>query len=228
MKLLLFDIDGTLLLSGGAGLRGMNRAFEKLYNIPNILDGITLSGRTDNKIMEDAFYKAGLEFSSDELEKFKTVYFQVIEEEGHTNVNNKRTMPGVDDLLPRLAARNDVYLGLLTGNWEKSGRTKLGFFDLNKYFVFGAFSDDSSNRNELAPIAMNRFKQIFDIEPHLDEVYVIGDTPADMLEGRNAGCRGVVGVLSGPRPVTAWGKYWHTHVIESVKDLPELIKAEFM
>jgi len=59
------------------------------------------------------------------------------------------------------------------------------------------------------------------------EVIKIGDTPADMLEGRNAGCRGVVGVLSGPRPVTDWGKYWHTHVIPSVADLPELIEKEF-
>jgi phosphonatase-like hydrolase len=58
-------------------------------------------------------------------------------------------------------------------------------------------------------------------------VIKIGDTPADMLEGRNAGVRGVVGVLSGPRPVTAWGQYWHTHVIESVADLPGLIEAEF-
>ena len=60
------------------------------------------------------------------------------------------------------------------------------------------------------------------------EVIKIGDTPADMLEGRNAGCRGVVGVLSGPRPVTDWGKYWHTHVIPSVTDLPALIESEFL
>lgn len=60
------------------------------------------------------------------------------------------------------------------------------------------------------------------------EVIKIGDTPADMLEGRNAGCRGVIGVLSGPRPVTAWGRYWHTHVIPSVADLPELIESEFL
>jgi phosphonatase-like hydrolase len=59
------------------------------------------------------------------------------------------------------------------------------------------------------------------------QVIKVGDTPADMLEGRNAGVRGVVGVLSGPRPVTAWGRYWHTHVIESVADLPELIESEF-
>jgi phosphonatase-like hydrolase len=60
------------------------------------------------------------------------------------------------------------------------------------------------------------------------EVLKIGDTPADMLEGYNAGCRGVIGVLSGPRPIEAWGKYWHTHVISSVKDLPELVVKEFL
>ncbi len=59
------------------------------------------------------------------------------------------------------------------------------------------------------------------------EVIKVGDTPADMLEGYNAGCRGIVGVLSGPRPIEAWGKYWHTHVIPSVADLPELIESEF-
>ncbi len=60
------------------------------------------------------------------------------------------------------------------------------------------------------------------------QVLKVGDTPADMLEGRNAGCRGVIGVLSGPRPVTAWGKYWHTHVIPSVAELPDLIESEFL
>jgi phosphoglycolate phosphatase-like HAD superfamily hydrolase len=74
---------------------------------------------------------------------------------------------------------------------------------------------------------------IFYAMTHLDvqsvhEVIKIGDTPADMLEGRNAGCRGVVGVLSGPRPVTAWGMYWDTHVIPSVADLPDLIESEFL
>ncbi|MGD9114517.1 MAG: HAD hydrolase-like protein [Desulfobacterales bacterium] len=59
------------------------------------------------------------------------------------------------------------------------------------------------------------------------EVIKVGDTPADMLEGRNAGCRGVVGVLSGPRPISTWGMYWHTHLIPSVKELPELITSEF-
>ena len=180
MKLLLFDIDGTLLLSGGAGLRGMNRAFEQLYGFSNVLDGITLSGRTDDKIMMDAFAKTNRPFSYPELKKFKRLYFQFIEEEMHTNGVNKRTMPGVDALLPELARREDVHMGLLTGNWEKSGRVKLAHFGLNKYFDFGAFSDDSSNRNDLAPIAMRRFAEQHAIEMKADDVYIIGDTPADI------------------------------------------------
>ena len=85
----------------------------------------------------------------------------------------------------------------------------------------------SGERGRPAPYMIFYAMEKLDVQS-VHEIIKIGDTPADMLEGRNAGCRGVVGVLSGPRPVTAWGKYWHTHVIESVKDLPELIKAEFM
>ncbi len=82
-------------------------------------------------------------------------------------------------------------------------------------------------RGRPAPFMIFHAMEKLDVQS-VHEVIKIGDTPADMLEGRNAGCRGVVGVLSGPRPVTAWGKYWHTHVIASVKELPELIQAEFM
>jgi len=180
MKLLLFDIDGTLLLSGGAGLRGMNRAFEKMYGIADILNGITLSGRTDDKIIMDAYAKAGRAFSYSELAKFKALYFQFIEQEMRVDGPRKRTMPGVATLLPELAARENVYMGLLTGNWEKSGRAKLDHFGLNKYFDFGAFSDDSSDRNELAPIAINRFTAQHALAPAADQIYIIGDTPADI------------------------------------------------
>lgn len=82
-------------------------------------------------------------------------------------------------------------------------------------------------RGRPAPFMIFHAMAQLDIQS-VHEVIKIGDTPADMLEGRNAGCRGVIGVLSGPRPVTAWGKYWHTHVIPSVKELPDLIQSEFM
>ena len=85
----------------------------------------------------------------------------------------------------------------------------------------------SGERGRPAPFMIFHAMSQLDVQS-VHEVIKIGDTPADMLEGRNAGCRGVIGVLSGPRPVTAWGKYWHTHVISSVKELPELIQSEFM
>ena len=156
MKVLLFDIDGTLILSGGAGLRAMNKAFEQLYGISDILDGITLSGRTDNKIIKDAFDKAQIPISFAAVEHFKQKYFQFIDKEVSAAGTGKRTMPGIDELLPKLAIRENIYMGLLTGNWEISGRAKLDYFDLNKYFLFGAFSDDSSERNELVSCQVDK------------------------------------------------------------------------
>ena len=81
-------------------------------------------------------------------------------------------------------------------------------------------------RGRPAPFMIFHAMQELDIQS-VHQVIKVGDTPADMLEGRNAGCQGTVGVLSGPRPVTAFGKYWHTHLIPSVKELPELIESEF-
>jgi phosphonatase-like hydrolase len=81
-------------------------------------------------------------------------------------------------------------------------------------------------RGRPAPFMIFYAMQQLDVQS-VHEVIKVGDTPADMLEGRNAGCSGVVGVLSGPRPVTAWGHLWHTHVIPSVKEMPALVESEF-
>jgi phosphoglycolate phosphatase-like HAD superfamily hydrolase len=181
MKLLLFDIDGTLIQSGQAGLRGLNRAFQKLYGYADILEGIPLAGRTDDKIMMDAYAKAGMDFSYVELKQFKSVYYNFLAEEMQNGSAPKRTMPGITELIPKLAQQNHVCLALLTGNWERSGRLKIDYFGLNSYFAFGAFSDDSPIRSDLTPIAMHRFKNKYgiNVEPH--DVYVIGDTPSDIL-----------------------------------------------
>ena len=180
MKLLLFDIDGTLMLSGGAGLRAMNKAFAQLYGINNVLDGLSLSGRTDNKIIMDAYKRADMDFSYEELRRFKSVYFDAIKEEIQLDGPAKRLMPGIETLMPALSERKDVHMGLLTGNWEQSGRTKIDFFGLNDYFPFGAFSDDSSERNELVPVALQRFRERIHVDIDPRDVYVIGDTPADI------------------------------------------------
>lgn len=180
MKLLLFDIDGTLVLSGGAGKRAMNRVFEELYGFENVMEGIFLSGRTDDKIMMDAYAKAGIAFSYEELGRFKSRYFERIKQEMEAAHNGKQLMPGVAELLPVLHERKDVCLALLTGNWEQGGRTKIGWFGIDHYFPFGAFSDDSPERAELVPIAVRRFAERYGHTPRPSEVFVIGDTPADI------------------------------------------------
>lgn len=86
--------------------------------------------------------------------------------------------------------------------------------------------DVPGERGRPAPFMIFHAMEKLDVQ-NVQEVIKIGDTPADMLEGTNAGCRGVIGVLSGPRPVTAWGCYRHTYVIPSVKELPKLIEPEF-
>lgn len=187
MKLLLFDIDGTLLLSGGAGLRAMDQAFDQLYGIPNAFAGISLAGRTDTAILRNVLGKNGLPFSPATMEDFKRIYYERLQEEIHAPVDGKLLMPGIDPLLRSIHKRKDIYLGLLTGNWQTSGFIKLAYFGIDHYFDIGAFADDSEIRDELLPFAIKRFADKHDKKPKADEVYVIGDTPSDIQCARPHG-----------------------------------------
>ena len=180
MRLLLFDIDGTLIRTDGVGKRGLNRAFEALYGSPNIMGDILLAGQTDDKIMKNAYAAAGMNFSYQELSRFKKVYFDIIAEEMQKDGHDRALMPGIAELLPELERRPDTFLGLLTGNWEKSGRIKIDYFGLNSFFPFGAFADDSPERADLVPIGMRRFTDKYGLELEPKDVFVIGDTPADV------------------------------------------------
>jgi len=180
VKVLLFDIDGTLMLSGGAGLRAMNEAFYRVFGVRDALLHINLAGRTDTSILLDALNETGVAWDQQQFDYYKTVYYDLLIKEIETPGNGKALMPGVGDLLPLLAKRNDVYLGLLTGNWETSGRIKISHFKLNDYFRFGAFADDSGVREELLPFAVRRFSTLYNLQPKPEQVYVIGDTPSDI------------------------------------------------
>ncbi|MDZ7316769.1 MAG: haloacid dehalogenase-like hydrolase [candidate division KSB1 bacterium] len=224
MKLFLFDIDGTLVLSGGAGKRAMSRAFADLYGFEDVMDGIPLSGRTDDRIMMDAYAKAGIEFSRAELERFKERYFSLLPTEMAQNGGDKRVMPGVKELLSALSRRNDSALGLLTGNWERSGRIKIAYFGLDSYFPFGAFSDDASDREALVPIAVERFRRLHGFEPSPREIYVIGDTPADILCAKPHGVVSVA-VAAAAHSVDELRKYEPDLLFPDLTDLETVLKA---
>lgn len=190
--IVLFDIDGTLVLTGRAGLRGMNAAFSRLYGSVEALVGIPVAGRTDRAIVSDALRAAGLAVTSDEILRLRDAYVADLQIEiGKPVPDFSGVLPGVEALLDELAARPDVSVGLLTGNFEAGARIKLGHFDLWDRFAFGAFGDDHDDRNALVPIALSRAREAGIAEPPADRVVVIGDTPLDVACARAHGARAV-------------------------------------
>jgi len=187
MYLILFDIDGTLVLTGQAGMRAMNRACEDLVRGDNALAGVTFAGRTDWSILDDILRKHGHTLDEVLLDELRRRYVTHLAEEIQLpGRGTKDVMPGIRELLQALAGRADVRVGLLTGNFIEGARIKLEYFDLWKHFPWGAFGGDSANRNDLVPIAIARAKEhgIDAVAPA--DVIVIGDTPNDIECARAA------------------------------------------
>ncbi|MFQ5628344.1 MAG: HAD family hydrolase [bacterium] len=180
MIILLFDIDGTLILTGGAGMRGMNRAFVELFNVENALDGLTLSGMTDKIIFRDACKKANIEFSERNHANFKQSYIEYLKKEIEKPAHGKQILPGVQDLLEKLRFESEIRLGLLTGNYAPCAKIKLQHFGLDQYFEFGAYGDDNEDRNKLVPYALTRYSDRIGQNGKITSTWIIGDTPKDV------------------------------------------------
>jgi phosphoglycolate phosphatase len=197
LRLLLFDIDGTLVLTGGAGSRAMTRAFATTHGLEDALKRVDLAGRTDRIIMRDALAQAGREGEDVDLDEFRAAYCAALREEIQKPGTGRRgLLPGVKPLLDRLAARDDVRLALLTGNFRASAEIKLSAFGVWDYFSWGAFADDAIERDDLIRIAHARHETEHGrlIEP--ERVVVIGDTPHDIRCARAGGAK-VVAVATG-------------------------------
>jgi phosphoglycolate phosphatase len=198
--LVLFDIDGTLVLTGGAGLRAMTLAFEELFNVPDAFRGMPMAGRTDAWILSDAAAAHGIAQDSPSLARFPDVYLRHLIGEIEKPHPRKNMMPGVRDLLDALAQRDDVYVALLTGNYEAAARVKLEHFDLWRYFPCGAFGDGAADRNSLVPKAIARVAATGGPAFAARDAVVIGDTPLDVACAKVHNAR-AVGVATGPHPV---------------------------
>jgi phosphoglycolate phosphatase len=200
-KLVLFDIDGTLVLTGGAGLRAMNRACEEILGHAEILDGIPVAGRTDWIILHDALKQIGRDMDDALFAALRDRYLDLLPDEiklPGRGVNG--VMPGIRELLDALHAREDAYLGLLTGNFERGARVKLEHFDLWRYFCCGAFGDDSPDRNALVPFAVRRALECGVPPVGSSDVLVVGDTPHDVACALAAGAV-PIGVATGSTSV---------------------------
>ena len=196
--LILFDVDGTLLLSGRAGLRAMTRAFKETFGITDAFKGESFGGRTDSYLVSKALAEAGIADTEEHHHRFREAYLPLLAEEiQHPGQGHKGLMPGARELLEALHQVDHLHLALLTGNYREAAEIKLQHFEIWDYFEWGAFSDDHADRNALVPIAKSR-AETYDIPPEaIERVIVIGDTPHDIECARVAGARSIAVATGG-------------------------------
>ncbi len=200
MKLLLFDVDLTLVNTGGAGLRALDRACLEHLRIAKAMNGIRPHGKTDPAIVREIFrVRLGSHVPNGEVQKILELYLLYLQEEVRLSPGY-RVLPGILSLLEETSLRNDALLGLATGNIEAGARIKLERAGLNAYFAIGGFGSDSEDRAEL--VRMGAAKAAAKIGGSFDpsDVFVIGDTTLDIDAGRAAGFQ-TIGVATGSHSV---------------------------
>jgi phosphoglycolate phosphatase len=193
MNIILFDIDGTLLSSGGAGKHALETAFTEDFDIP-LRTQIPYAGRTDRAIVADLFQSHGVEQTPANLEKIFVGYLRRLP--GSLEQMKGKVLPGIADLLSHLRAREHFTVGLLTGNVRAGAKVKLGFFGLYEQFTFGGFGDHHLDRDDVAREALTAART--HVGPHVtaDRIWVIGDTPMDVRCARAIGAK-VLAVATG-------------------------------
>lgn len=195
IRAVLFDIDGTLLHTGGAGAAAWQRAFLELYEVEANIEEHTHAGMTDPEIAQIVFREVmHREGSPEERAEAIGCYLghladAVAESEGYFVIE------GIEEVLPRLV-REGILLGVVTGNIEAAAHIKLARGDLNRYFTFGGYGSDSRDRTELTKKALERGEQVSGHPLDRAETIAVGDTPRDVRAGHGAGIR-VVGVATG-------------------------------
>jgi phosphoglycolate phosphatase-like HAD superfamily hydrolase len=209
--LLLFDIDGTLVSTGGAGSKAMAVAFEHMYGSSDGLMNLRMAGKTDPTIFKEAVRVLGLPAQPGDLERFHSLYLEHLAR-FIGNMPGGQVMPGVMELLEACASTETVHVGLLTGNWREGARLKLTGFGLWKWFEVGAFADDSEVRDELLPYAVKRLAQRHGETVSRARTVVIGDTPSDIQCAQPYGAR-TLAVATGPYDVEDLARHNPDHVV---------------
>ncbi len=222
-KVLLFDIDATLLKTGWAGLRALDRVFDGLYGVPKATNGIQPAGKTDPLIIREMVEKCLPDLDPDqEIPRVMELYVEYLAEEVEVSPGF-RVMPGVPELLEALSRIPYLVLGLATGNLEQGAYIKLQRAGLRSYFSFGGFGSDSENRTELVLAAIRRAKDHLKGEIPLDSIYVIGDTPRDILHGKEAGAR-TVAVATGGSDMEELGRYDPDYLFEDFSSTNSVVQ----
>lgn len=190
-KILLFDIDGTLLLTGGCGKIALERAFLDFFEIENAWGNLLPGGKTDPNIIDEiAQNHFGRALSNQEHAKICELYLEYFTQE-IDNAINFRLMPGVSELLHILSQRSDVLIGVATGNLEPVGWQKLRRGKIRDFFEFGGFGSDSRERSEIVQIAIERAEKLLGQKSSKENIFVIGDTHHDVRAANKLGLKAI-------------------------------------
>lgn len=188
-KLLLFDIDGTLLTSGGAGERALRLGFRDRFGIDDDLSSVDIAGRTDSGIVRRMLAAHGLPETPENITAFFDGYLHHLAREIPRTTGG--LLPGILPLLNALKPRADIVLALLTGNLARGAEIKLLHYGVWHYFEFGAYADDHHDRDQLGHFAIARALERHGIDFAPERIFVLGDTPHDITCARAIGAKAI-------------------------------------
>ena len=224
-KLLLFDIDGTLIRSNGAGRLTLSYALTKLFGTAGPLESYNMSGKTDPRIITDLLTAVGV--APKEINRQLPAVYELMAEHGQKIFQEKgmSACVGVPELLSKLSQREDVLLGLLTGNSQLTAPLKLSAAGIDPLqFKVGAYGSDAMDRNELPAIGMTRASQLTGVPFNGNNTIIIGDTPADILCAR-AGRATAVAVASGWHAAATLADYRPDHLFDNLGETDQVLQT---
>lgn len=219
-RLLLFDIDGTLIHSGGAGVYALKDALTERHGIRDELEDIEIAGMTDAGIVLNILNKHQIPATNENVTAFLDSYVHFLSRELPRRKGN--LLPGILELLQKLKSRDHIVLGLLTGNVSRGAQLKLSHYAVWHFFEFGAFADDHHDRNRLGAFAQARAKEKHGREFSADQIDVIGDTPRDIACGKALGAR-TIAVTTGTWKRDQLAKHEPDFLIDDFSDVDRLI-----
>jgi len=221
-RLLLFDIDGTLIHAAGAGVHSLRHTLVERFGISDELSDIEIAGMTDSGIVLSILNKHGIPPTNENVAAFLDTYVHFLSHELPRRAG--LVLPGVLELLNRLKARPHLVLALLTGNVSRGAQLKLEHYGVWHFFEFGAFADDHHDRNELGRFARARAQEKHGYEFDASEIDVIGDTPRDIACGRAFGAR-TIAIATGSLPREKLAAHKPDFLFDDLSNVDEVIKT---
>lgn len=218
--LLLFDIDGTLITSGGAGERALRIGFRERFGIDDDLKNVEIAGRTDSGIARAMLRTHAIDETPENITAFVDSYLAHLAQQlPHTEGN---LLPGVLALLEALKGHPDMVLALLTGNVERGAELKLSHYGVWKFFEFGAYADDHHDRNQLGPFAQRRARERHGLEFPPERIFILGDTPHDIACARAIGARAIA-IATGKFTRTDLAAHRPDFLFDDLSDLDSVL-----